>query len=487
MKSISVMLILFIIVTNSSANAQNNSPWQQIDSLKEARTGHAVVVLPNGNILVSGGEGGYENSIKISSEIYELNTGKWRYTTPMNVPRVSHDLVLMKTGKVLAIGGYKERSCEIFDPEEETWTMTDSIPTFRFDGQTVTLLNNGNILVAGGYRVTDNLSNFEYLRNCEIYDPDIEKWETAAQLNRGRYDHTAVLLNDGRVLVAGGTAETVGTTRSSEIYDPVENSWSVIASMNESRSDPASVLLQNGNVFVSGGDSVGVGIIPVKRSAEVYNVTDGKWRYVADMIDRRSGHDIYYLYQSNQLLVFGGAAFQSTVEDTWETYDAVNLLPIEKGIFPIKKLYEKNSRRLSDGRIVLIGGEDFDIVDNIPTTRPSKSCYIFDIVTSVENQSPISQDYVLYQNYPNPFNPITTIRYYLPQDAGVRIEVYDVLGRIVRVLVDEFENRGYHEVEFSAEDVSSFDRGIASLSSGIYFYKIVSGNYIDVKKMLLIK
>ena len=97
------------------------------------------------------------------------------------------------------------------------------------------------------------------------------------------------------------------------------------------------------------------------------------------------------------------------------------------------------------------------------------------ILNSKENLIP--EKYILYQNYPNPFNTKTIIKYGLPEPATAKIEVYSVLGKKVRVLLNEKKLAGYHEV--------SFDAG--TLASGIYFYKIQTGDHLQVKKMILMK
>ncbi len=83
----------------------------------------------------------------------------------------------------------------------------------------------------------------------------------------------------------------------------------------------------------------------------------------------------------------------------------------------------------------------------------------------------------LDQNYPNPFNPTTAIRYQLPVASDVRLVVYDLLGRELAVLVNERKMPGSYEVEFDA----------SSLASGMYLYRLQSGNYIETKKMLILK
>ena len=85
--------------------------------------------------------------------------------------------------------------------------------------------------------------------------------------------------------------------------------------------------------------------------------------------------------------------------------------------------------------------------------------------------------YVLAQNYPNPFNPTTKIEFSIPSDNNVEIKVFNVLGVEVATLLKEHRQAGTHSIEFNA----------SSLASGIYFYKIVSGNYSDIKKMILLR
>jgi subtilisin-like proprotein convertase family protein len=85
--------------------------------------------------------------------------------------------------------------------------------------------------------------------------------------------------------------------------------------------------------------------------------------------------------------------------------------------------------------------------------------------------------YSLNQNYPNPFNPSTTIKFGLPKGENVKLVVYDLLGREVKTLINEFRASGTHEVNFDA----------SALSSGVYFYKLVTPNFTETKRMLLVK
>jgi hypothetical protein len=93
------------------------------------------------------------------------------------------------------------------------------------------------------------------------------------------------------------------------------------------------------------------------------------------------------------------------------------------------------------------------------------------------NSSKTPSKYSLSQNYPNPFNPITKIEYSLPKQGFVSIKIFDILGREVKILINEFKNPGYYSIDFNASE----------LSSGVYYYKLESGEFTDIKRMTVIK
>jgi len=95
--------------------------------------------------------------------------------------------------------------------------------------------------------------------------------------------------------------------------------------------------------------------------------------------------------------------------------------------------------------------------------------------------------YVLYQNYPNPFNPTTTIRYELPQDGQVTIEVFDILGQKVKTILNDFKKADRYEVTFSAKGGSASGGNSSGLASGVYIYQLRVNDFITSKKMVLIK
>ena len=100
-----------------------------------------------------------------------------------------------------------------------------------------------------------------------------------------------------------------------------------------------------------------------------------------------------------------------------------------------------------------------------------------ELLVSIKKDIRFPINYSLSQNYPNPFNPSTTIYYALPEKGNVELIVYDVLGNEVAILVNEEKPAGSYEVDFDG----------ANLPSGIYFYKIQTGDYVETKKMILLR
>jgi len=121
----------------------------------------------------------------------------------------------------------------------------------------------------------------------------------------------------------------------------------------------------------------------------------------------------------------------------------------------------------------------FEDLDNIP--RPQGSgfdigCYEYNTITTVDEAlSPV--DFILFQNWPNPFNPVTTIEFQLTNSGFVSLKVYDVLGNEVETLINEEMSAGKYDVEFNG----------SGLSSGVYFYQLRVGSYLETKKMILMK
>jgi hypothetical protein len=129
---------------------------------------------------------------------------------------------------------------------------------------------------------------------------------------------------------------------------------------------------------------------------------------------------------------------------------------------------------------------NIDIASNDPA-NPVVTVPVFLTVDSTETATGITEDrvptrYVLHPNYPNPFNPTTTIAYDLPERAGVNLVIYDVGGREVRRLVGETQPHGHYEVTWDGRNASG-----DPAASGVYFYKLAAGEFVQTRKMILLK
>jgi len=111
----------------------------------------------------------------------------------------------------------------------------------------------------------------------------------------------------------------------------------------------------------------------------------------------------------------------------------------------------------------------------------SRLIYSYQSITKVEQLAEVIESYSLSNNYPNPFNPTTTIIYSIPELSFVTLKIYDGLGCEVATLVNEEKPAGNYELNWSAASAAG------GLPSGVYFYQLKAGNYVETKKMILIK
>ncbi len=183
----------------------------------------------------------------------------------------------------------------------ETWTNS-TMPS-EHSGHTATLLEDGTVLIAGGQGSGTCGGTFT-LNNVDLFDPALGlggTWSPTAPLNDPRYFHAAARLADGTVLVSGGYGDEVPLS-DSEIYDPTQKTWTFTAgSMNTARLDHTAALLPDGTVLVAGGD----GDENAFASAEIYDPATQMWTVTASMASPRSYHQMVTI-SGGQVMVVGG-------------------------------------------------------------------------------------------------------------------------------------------------------------------------------------
>ncbi|HVC79603.1 MAG TPA: kelch repeat-containing protein [Chloroflexota bacterium] len=288
--------------------------WTVTGSLSQTRGTHAAALLADGRVLVAGGcQGACDtNPARASAELYDPRTGQWTMTGSMHDPRLQFTMTLLPSGQVLAIGGCRTADCsiilasaELYDPRTGTWTLTGSMHTPRVFG-TATLLLDGRVLVAGG---ASNNSIAGITDTAEIYNPRTGGWTMTHVMGDVRGRHTATLLTNGKVLVAGGAQGTEGNdsgspTKRAELYDPRTGKWSWTSSLNLAREAFTAVRLPSGEVLAASG----WGPTTALTSAELYNPRSGTWSMTGSLHYPRNfeASEAAVLLRTGQVLVAGG-------------------------------------------------------------------------------------------------------------------------------------------------------------------------------------
>ena len=308
-----------IALPNAELYDPASGTWTETGAMTQARRGHQAVVLDDGRVLVVGGI--FEGTPIASAELYDQATGRWTATAPTAVPRLGHSLTLLADGRVLAAGGTAldapaaggaqinpGASAEIFDPRTGTWAATEPMESPRFE-HTATLLSDGKVLVVGGQGPVQG--GVGALASTELYDPAANAFVRSNDLSEARTNHTAALLAGGAVLVAGGAGGPASdvSVATTELFDPRQGSWTRVAPMREARTGHTATPLDDGRLLVAGGESASRGQRRSLTSAEVYDPAERSWRSAGEMSCPRSEQAAVRVGDGRVLVVAGDAAF----------------------------------------------------------------------------------------------------------------------------------------------------------------------------------
>lgn len=328
--------------------------WTVTGNLDDARGYHTATLLSNGQVLIAGGHDNFVSTA--TAEVFIPSKNQWHATGSMNNARHAHTATLLRNGIVLVTGGTNQQplaSAEIYMPRKGIWKSTGTLNTSRAL-HTATLLQNGKVLVAGGCNTAacDNA-----ITSAEVYDPATGIWTTTGSLNNGRYGHIAVLLRDGRVLVAGGSRDWQDVPRnlaSAEIYDPMTGSWSTTGSMASARYPFAATLLRNGKVLVTGGWD-GYNVL---GSAEIFDPSSGTWSNTGSMTNARYAHAAVLLSNGHVLIMGGLGEDQHTGLSTAEDYNPVTGKWKTVRDMPTARLLP-SATLLRGGKVLVTGGYSY--------------------------------------------------------------------------------------------------------------------------------
>ena len=206
---------LAVVLASAELYDPASGLWTSTGALNTARDMFTLTVLPNGRVLAAGGfnqgfaNGEFFHTFLASVELYDPVSGLWEEIQPMTAPRLKPSATLLADGRVLVVGGMNNvdfnggpfasdfnKSAEIYDPGTGNWSTTGALAVGR-GFHSATLLNSGQVLVAGG-------SNPNRLDSAELYDPGTGRWSEGGALSIARESHIATLLQDGQVLLSGG-------------------------------------------------------------------------------------------------------------------------------------------------------------------------------------------------------------------------------------------------------------------------------------------
>lgn len=321
-----------------------------------ARDCHTATLLQNGMVLITGGRNG--NIPLSSAELYDPTTGNFTATGSLVTSRCAHSATLLQNGTVLIAGGYNFgnsnslptlSSAEIYDPTSGTFSATGSLVTSR-TGHSATLLPSGKVLVAGGASTTDGYMYFT-LASAELYDPAARTFSATGSLNTAR-TAPATLLNNGQVLVTGGSSLGAGGPfASAEIYDPTAGTFSLTGSLVTARSGHTSTLLQDGKVLIAGGS----GADNAALFGELYDPSAGTFSDTGSLNFGRSGHAAILLTNGQVLLVGGGVSSQQLMNIS-ELYDPASGLFILDAPTNYSRFF-LSATLLNNGQVLVTGQE----------------------------------------------------------------------------------------------------------------------------------
>ena len=254
-----IIYIVALAIAASTLSFAASGAWSPTGTMLSARDGHTATVLTNGKILAAGGT---NNGVALTSaELYNPTAGTWASTGSMNAARSHARAVQLSNGSVLVVGGCVNdclsattNSAEIYTPNAGSFSATGSMVQARSDFG-VTLLANGQVLVAGGCTAFDVNGCTSVTNKAEIYDPKAGTWKTTTALHTARYAMTATLLAGGKALVAGGSTAALDALNSSEVYDPTAKTWTLGGKMVQPRADYASIMLSTGTILFAGGEN----------------------------------------------------------------------------------------------------------------------------------------------------------------------------------------------------------------------------------------
>lgn len=350
-------------------------------SLNVARAGHTATLLPDGRVLVIGGESlpalnvGLEREPLDSVEIYDPVADLWTELAPLPTPRNNHTATLLPDGLVLIVGGGRtnatgqpsglevQADALLYDP---TTGASESLGpnVVARHGHLAAALPSGKVLIAAGagdeseIQPGGNPQPFgNALASAELYDPATRTFEATGSLEQARYSFASVTLADGRVLIAGGaSAKKSGPVAhaTAEVYDENTGSFEAAGAFDgPDRMFPGAARLEDGRVVVYGGIKPNVAFLD---DAQVYDPTTNGWIRYEDVPPARTVSRIVPTLGGGAVIIGG---YNCTPQSCDALRTAQNWSPVDgvAGELELERHRALASATVfADGSILVVGG-----------------------------------------------------------------------------------------------------------------------------------
>ena len=434
-------------------HAQIAGHWETASPMPEKLSNNAVAALTIDDTCFVFSFMGID-STKIWSGItrnaYRLNTvtGEWKQIAPVpgNVGRIAASAQPFR-GEIYIFGGYSVTisgnettwsNVDIYDPATDTYRSGANAPT-PVDDQVTVVWRDSLIYNISGWSNTNNT------KKVQAYNPVADSWAQATPISGpGVFGHAGAIVGDTIVYINGVRVSGFNFVMSTGSYmgvidpnDPMSITWETLP---DHPGNPK---------YRAAAGNFGQRAVFTGGTTNPYNF-DG----------------IGYNGQPSNPVDFTFGFNRKTAD--WEIYTAADIATMDHRGFVgcANRMYVvggmiENQRVSSTVNVFVVDSVITGIIDEI-TQHPKK--------------------FQLFQNYPNPFNPATTIKYDLPQTDHVRVSVFNMLGQKIRTLVDARQSAGSYSIQWDGTDQHG-----KSVSSGIYFYKFVTGNTRQWRKMILIR
>lgn len=500
-------LVFQIIVISLLLTTASMAQWIQQDNKLISTNnigsvinfGYSVALSADGNTAIVGGIG--DNTNAGAAWIYTRNgSGMWSVqakligsgSTGVNVSQ-GFSVAISADGNTAVVSGIGDDTNKgavwVFTRSGTTWAQQGSKlvgagAVGNAQQSTVSLSADGNTIVVGGFR--DNAfagAVWTFTRNGNVWSQQWNKLIVTDAIGIARFGISVDLSADGNTMIVGGHTDNANAG-AAWIFNRGGNSWlyqtklTGAGAIGSARFGRSVSISSDGNTAIVGGyeDNASTGAVWVyTRSGSTWSQQGSKLIGTGATGSASQGFAISLSDDGNTALVcgiddnlFAGAAWIFTRSGGIWSQSGNKLV----GSGAIGVANQGTSVAISpDGNTAIVGG--------IADDTNKGAVWVFVPGTSaVENISnEIPMEFMLEQNYPNPFNPSTNIQFSLPQSGFVKLEIFSITGEIVDVLISGELNAGKYNYQWNG----------SNLTSGIYFYRLNTGSFVETRKMLLIK